>query len=101
MEKPGISLDDLLFQAFPSHSSNDYNKLPQEEEEATTVAVNADSTNSEVNNRLGEESQTVEIRDSTCLRVGEKVRAFYEMKCDSESLYLYMVYLGFPVLQTQ
>lgn len=73
-ETPGISLDDLLFQAFPSHSSSNAYTKPTEEEEATTVAENATSTDNVVDNRLGEESQTVAIRDDTCLRVGQKVR---------------------------
>lgn len=80
MEQPGISLDDLLFQAFPSHSSNDYHKLTQteqgekDEEVTTTVVINAASTDSAVDNRLGEEASTLEIKDTTCLRVGQKVR---------------------------
>lgn len=101
VEIPGISLDDLLFKAFPSRSYDDYKPTRGDgegTEEATTtnVVLNDASGASTVDNRLGEEAQLLEAKpDNTCLRVGEKVRTFGNYFLN------FMSYFEFLVLQTQ
>lgn len=96
MEKPGISLEELLYQSFPS---NEINKLPDyKENNEVTTNVAEIQNNSTINNRLGgeeDEQTTIAMVDATCSRVGEKVRGFYKV-----SGIHYLNYFGFLVLQT-
>ncbi|KAL5284037.1 hypothetical protein ACFFRR_006357 [Megaselia abdita] len=70
-ERPGISLDDLLFQVFPTRSLSDI-KSTEKAGDETTVVVNLVSEAGTVDNRIGEEAQVVEVKDNNCLKIGEK-----------------------------
>lgn len=81
-EIPGISLDDLLFQAFPSRSYDGKSARGDEKEEVTTttVVLNDAIAGGTVDNRLGEEIQLlVEKEGNPCLKIGEKVRTFVKL----------------------